>query len=70
MGGRIQERSPEGQDNEWKYAAEVVGAGGGGNLLKVPETWDARGFQDLMGMTFATMPNSGEIEPEDTTSNR
>jgi hypothetical protein len=34
-----QERSQEGQGNEWTYAA----MGGG---LKVPETWDIRGSLD------------------------
>jgi hypothetical protein len=27
-----------------------------------------RGFQDPVGMTLAQMPNTGEIEPEETTS--
>ena len=35
-----QERSPESQENEWKYAAAVGGWvwGGKGNLSKISET--------------------------------
>ena len=46
------------------------GSGGGRNLYKVPETWDVRDFQDSMGVILAKMPNSGEMEPKETTSNR
>ena len=31
---------------------------------------DVRGSQDSMGMTLAKIPNSGEMEPEETTSSR
>ena len=39
-----EERSPEGQQNEWK--CEALGMGGEGNLQKVPETWEMRESQD------------------------
>ena len=44
--------------------------GVGVNLKKVPETWDVRGSHDSMGMTLAKMPNSGEMEPEETTTSQ
>ena len=46
------------------------GLGGQGEPLKIPETWDVRGSQDLMGMTLAKTPNRGERETEKTTSSR
>jgi hypothetical protein len=46
MGGR-QEKSPESQENEWKYSS--VGAGGQGNNHKFPETWNVRGSKGSMG---------------------
>ena len=51
-------------------AAAAVGRGGEWDLEKVPEAWDARGSQDSMTMTLAEMPNSGEMELEETTFNR
>ena len=41
-----------------------------GNVYKFQETWDVRGTQDSMWMTLAEMPNSGEMDPEETTSSR
>ena len=38
------------------------------NLKKIPETWDGEGSQDTMWVTIAKMPNSGDMEPEETTS--
>ena len=61
-----QVRSSEGQENEWKYSA----ARSQENLKKVPETRNVRGSQDSMGVTLAKMPNSGEMEPDETTSGR
>ena len=42
-----QERSPGGQENEWKQAAARVGSGG--NLQKVPETWACERLPGLNG---------------------
>ena len=66
--GMRQERRTEGQENELKYTA--VGFRCQGNFWKVPESWDVRGYQNSMRMTLAKMPNSGEMGPEETTSNR
>jgi hypothetical protein len=69
VGGR-QRRSPEGQKNGQKY--DPVGDGGQGKPLEssVPDTGDIRGSQDSVGVTSTEMPNSGEMEPEETTSSR
>ena len=56
-----QERGPESQENELKYSAA-------GGTSRSPETRDVRSSQDSMWMTLAEMPNSGEMEPEETTS--
>jgi hypothetical protein len=37
---------------------------------KVPETWEVRDFQDLMGVTLDEMPNSGKRELIESTSSR
>ena len=58
--GRIrQERNPEGQENEWKYAA--VWDVGEGKLQRVPETWDMRCSQNSIGMTLAKDLYSGAM---------
>ena len=57
---------PEVQENDSKYTA--VGVRGQMNLQKVPETWYVGGHQDSKDMALAKMPNSGEIELEETTS--
>ena len=38
--------------------------------LESPRDLDVRGSQDSMGVTLAKMPNSAEMEPEETTSSR
>ena len=38
-----------------------------GNLYKVPDIKNVRGFQNLMGITLAEMPNSGDMEPKEPT---
>jgi hypothetical protein len=45
--GGGQERSPEDQQNEWKYAPLRVGSGG--TLYSVPETWGERDSQNSKG---------------------
>jgi hypothetical protein len=62
--GERQEGCPEGQENESKYAVE--GVRGQGEPLESPRC--VKGYQDSMGLTLAEMPNSGEVEPEETTS--
>ena len=58
------------------YLLEVVSSESISPLLDISakviptESWDVRGYQDLMGMILAEMPNSREMEPEETTSNR
>ena len=47
-----------------------VGVGDRENLEKTPENWNVRISQDSMEMTLAEMSNSGEMEPEETTSSR
>ena len=42
----------------------------GGERLNFPETRDVSSSQDPVGAELAKMPNSGDIEPEDTTSSR
>ena len=49
---------------------QQYGVRGCRNLQKVPETWDVRGSQDSMGVTLTEMPNSGEMELEETTPSR
>jgi hypothetical protein len=39
-------------------------------LWKVPEIWKVRESKDSMRMTLAKMPNSGELELEESTSSR
>jgi hypothetical protein len=41
-----------------------------GKHWKVPDARDLRGFQGPIGTTLAEIPNSREIEPEETTSSR
>ena len=62
-----QERCPEGQENESKYAAVV---GGGGESLESSRDLACEGYKDSMGMTLAEMSNSGDMEPEQATSTR
>ena len=57
--GGGQERSPEGQENEW--ARDV---GGWEALQKVPEIWKVRDSKDSMGVTLVKMSNSEEREPK------
>lgn len=46
----------------------ICGGWDGGNIQKVPESWGGGGFQDSTGVTLAEMPNSEEVEPEETMS--
>ena len=62
------DRSPEGQENKWKYVASRVRDGM--NPLEVPESWDTRDSQKPMEVTLAEMPNSVRRETEETTSIR
>jgi hypothetical protein len=67
------ERSPEGQENEWKYAVSGCGGYGvrvRGGPLESPETLSVKGSQNPMGMTLIEMTNNVEMEPEETTSSR
>jgi hypothetical protein len=41
-----------------------------GEPVEVPDTREARGSQDTMGMTLDEIPYRGEIEPEETISIR
>jgi hypothetical protein len=67
--GGNHKRSPEGQENELKYAA--VWGRGWWDLL---ESCKLQGLEWLhrepIGMTLVKMSNYGEIEPEETTSSR
>lgn len=65
--GWRQKESPDGQENEWKYEAARDG-GYRGTLQKDSETWDQGSCQDSMWVTLTTMPNIGDLEPEETTS--
>lgn len=57
--GRRQGKRPEGQENG---NMKQCGVGAGGTPREV------RGSQDWMGIILAKMPNSREMEPEETTS--
>ena len=65
--GEREKRVSEGQENEWKSA---TGEGGEveGHLEDIPETWDARGSQELMWVTLTEIHSSGNMEPEETPS--
>ena len=63
----IQERTPEGWQNEWKYAAAASGEWYG-DPLEVPGAWDMRGSQNSVGMTLVEMPKSGEMKHVETIS--
>jgi len=62
-----QEKSPEGHQNEWKYAT-LVGEGSGETHQKLPETREVK-FSRLKG-TLDEMPNNGEKELIESTSSR
>jgi hypothetical protein len=61
-------RIPEGHKTNENM--KQLGMWNGRNLWKVPENWNVRGSQDSMRMALAEMLNSGEMEPEETTSSR
>jgi hypothetical protein len=67
MGVWEQERTPEDQENEWKYAASGIGLG---ELSRVLETWDVQVFQDSVSVTLAKMAKSGGRELKESTSSR
>ena len=64
--GERQERSTEGQKNEWKDVAE--GSCGWENSLGNPRDQGEGGSQESMQMTLAEMANNRDLEPEETTS--
>ena len=45
-----------------------MGRGDRKNLYRVPKTWDRVGYQDLVWVIIAKMPNSGDMKPEEATS--
>lgn len=66
--GERQERGPEGQENEWKYAAPVGWDGVAGESIKSPRDLGWGRSQDSMLITLVKIPNSGVMEHEETTS--
>jgi hypothetical protein len=58
--GQNQERSPKGQENEWKYAAE--GHVGGGRHLESLRDLGCERLPGLNGRNLE-MSSSGEMEP-------
>lgn len=62
-----EDRSLEGQKNGFNARQFGLGAG---RTSRKSQTWDGRGYQDSMVMTSAKMPNSREMELEETTSNK
>lgn len=55
---------------EIKRICNSVGFGTQGSHQKVPGAKEARGSEDPSGLTLAEIPNIGEIEPAEMTSDR
>jgi hypothetical protein len=58
--GVEQERSPEGQQNEWKCVGSKVGGGVGGSSRKYQRAGRCETLRSSMGVTLDEMPKSGE----------
>jgi hypothetical protein len=63
-----QERSPRGQENEWKYAA--VWGIGLGEPLECPRLLNCERIPGLNGVEFSQNAQQWEREAEETTSKR
>ena len=57
----------EGQENEWK-SADGKGWEGGWYLEDMLETWEGGGSQESMEIILAETHSSGDMEPEEATS--
>jgi len=65
-----QERSPEGQENEWKYAVLGRERCVGGGALESTRHLGGERLSGLNGVTLAKISNNGEREFKESTSNR